>query len=290
MLYSNENLGPYDMFYSGRKILCVACMYVCRVGVDVWTCVFVLGARFFLSFCTSNCVFGCFLVMSRSVNRIGIVSSAFPCLPPCYSSPSLSCVTSVTHVDLPVGAYDISAHAYPLTFGGGIESPGLHVLMRLVSVTSGVNECLDTPDICANGGTCTNTAEGFTCACNAGYTGPTCGNNPDDCATSPCQNGASCQDGLDSYVCACQPGFTGQICETNADECSPSPCANGGTCMDGVNSFSCVCAAAFMGAMCEALAPTPCSPNPCMHNGMCEATGGDSFTCICEVGWQGPTW
>ena len=35
-----------------------------------------------------------------------------------------------------------------------------------------VNECMESP--CANSGTCVNQENGFTCMCEAGFTGDTC--------------------------------------------------------------------------------------------------------------------
>ena len=35
-----------------------------------------------------------------------------------------------------------------------------------------------------------------------------------DCANHTCANGASCVDGVNSYSCNCPVGFTGTYCET----------------------------------------------------------------------------
>jgi hypothetical protein len=48
-------------------------------------------------------------------------------------------------------------------------------------------------------------------SCPAGFTGPACDVNIDDCATSPCANG-TCLDGVDAFSCQCPPGFTGATC------------------------------------------------------------------------------
>ena len=38
-----------------------------------------------------------------------------------------------------------------------------------------VNECNKVPDVCNGNGNCQNMEGSFTCTCNPGYGGPTCG-------------------------------------------------------------------------------------------------------------------
>ncbi|EDO42097.1 predicted protein, partial [Nematostella vectensis] len=75
-----------------------------------------------------------------------------------------------------------------------------------------MDECAGNP--CANGGTCIDGKNSFTCTCPSGYTGSKCETDIDDCASGPCQNGATCNDGVNKYTCSCIPGFTGTNCET----------------------------------------------------------------------------
>ena len=35
----------------------------------------------------------------------------------------------------------------------------------------------------------------------------------DDCANHTCANGGSCMDGVNAYTCNCPSGFTGMYCE-----------------------------------------------------------------------------
>ena len=36
----------------------------------------------------------------------------------------------------------------------------------------------------------------------------------DDCSSVTCANGGTCVDGVNQYSCACQEGFTGNLCES----------------------------------------------------------------------------
>ena len=101
----------------------------------------------------------------------------------------------------------------------------------------------------------------FECLCAAGFAGPTCALDVDECASDPCcgRGSIGCTDGADSYACQCgehppcpppprrtlpkskrKPalrmvsapgyGFTGVNCAVDIDECAPNPCLNGGIC------------------------------------------------------------
>lgn len=58
----------------------------------------------------------------------------------------------------------------------------------------------------------------FRCQCAAGFTGPHCELNINECQSNPCRNQATCVDGLNSYSCKCRPGFSGRRCETGIYE------------------------------------------------------------------------
>lgn len=76
--------------------------------------------------------------------------------------------------------------------------------------TEDVDECQLQPNACHNGGTCFNTQGGHTCVCVNGWTGESCSENIDDCATAVCFNGATCHDRVASFYCACPMGKTGE--------------------------------------------------------------------------------
>jgi len=141
------------------------------------------------------------------------------------------------------------------------------------------------PNPCLNGGTCTNTQDGYSCECAPGYTGDNCGSAIDDCAGNPCLNGGLCSDTADGYSCSCAEGFGGTSCEVNVDECSPNPCQNGGVCTDGVAAFSCQCAPGYDGSHCEHLIDN-CEGAPCHNGGTCTDVV-DGYTCSCAAGFVG---
>ncbi|XP_030844602.1 neurogenic locus Notch protein isoform X4 [Strongylocentrotus purpuratus] len=76
------------------------------------------------------------------------------------------------------------------------------------------------------------------------------GEDINDCSLDPCENGGICSDGVNTFTCACDPGYTGPSCETDINECSLDPCENGGICSDGVNTFTCACDPGYTGPTC----------------------------------------
>lgn len=73
------------------------------------------------------------------------------------------------------------------------------------------NPCAPQP--CAHGACALATSpRGFTCACDAGWTGALCDQDVDECASAPCQNSATCRDLVDAFTCDCAPGWTGPTC------------------------------------------------------------------------------
>jgi hypothetical protein len=148
-----------------------------------------------------------------------------------------------------------------------------------------IDECASQP--CKNGGTCTDSVNGFTCICVAGYIGVFCETDINECASNPCKNGGTCQDGINGYNCLCVPGFFGVICETNIDECASNPCKNGGTCTDHVNHFICQCLSGYSGAQCETDIDE-CASNPCENGGTC-TDHVNGFSCECPPNTAGVT-
>ncbi|XP_015761109.1 PREDICTED: sushi, von Willebrand factor type A, EGF and pentraxin domain-containing protein 1-like isoform X1 [Acropora digitifera] len=68
--------------------------------------------------------------------------------------------------------------------------------------------------------------------------------------TTNCSHFLKCESRRGLYQCNCQAGFTGPDCNINVDECSSSPCVHG-TCEDGINQYDCVCSKGYWGTNCE---------------------------------------
>ena len=81
----------------------------------------------------------------------------------------------------------------------------------------------------------------------AGFSGPICEINIDECEPNPCTNDGSCQDQINGYFCQCKAGFRGVNCEININECDPNPCQNNATCLDLENRYECKCLEGFQG-------------------------------------------
>lgn len=76
------------------------------------------------------------------------------------------------------------------------------------------------PDPCHNGGSCSDGVGTFFCECLAGFRGPKCEEDINECASNPCKNGANCTDCVNSYTCTCPSGFSGIHCENNTPDCT----------------------------------------------------------------------
>ncbi|XP_017555843.2 cubilin [Pygocentrus nattereri] len=84
-----------------------------------------------------------------------------------------------------------------------------------------------------------------------GYGPAGCTEVVDTCGTNnPCVNG-QCENTATGYVCQCDPGWTGQNCDQNINECASNPCQNGGTCTDGINGYTCTCTSQWTGPQCQ---------------------------------------
>ena len=80
----------------------------------------------------------------------------------------------------------------------------------------------------------------------------------DGCGANPCQNGGTCSNVAGGFECACLPEYTGVDCSTYVPmtvACNTSTsCKNGGTCVPaagGGMADSCECPLGFNGSRCE---------------------------------------
>lgn len=67
------------------------------------------------------------------------------------------------------------------------------------------------------------------------------------CDHNGCANGATCVDIWNVYTCTCPPGFNGSLCQIEIDECESHPCENGATCVDGIANYTCYCLPGYTG-------------------------------------------
>ena len=176
-----------------------------------------------------------------------------------------------------------------------------------------VDECTLAPP-CGTG-TCTDTFTGYTCACDAGYSGPVGGPclDLDECAggLGDCGPLADCVNTPGSFSCVCNTGYAGSghgagSC-TDVDECaSPATCARslGNGCANTIGGYTCSCTAGFVpsdpGVPAACVNVDECSGggaggagrNPCDSgvwasggvNTCTDTVGG--YTCACGVGFM----
>lgn len=107
-----------------------------------------------------------------------------------------------------------------------------------------IDECKTTP--CKNNGTCLNFDGGFNCTCPLQWSGPDCAKAVDFCEGEPCNN-STCIPLATTFSCLCNKGWTGTFCDENIDECLHNPCKNNATCIDTAGSYVCECPDGFLG-------------------------------------------
>lgn len=64
------------------------------------------------------------------------------------------------------------------------------------------------PGACHNNGTCTDKVGGFECQCPAGFVGPRCEGDINECLSNPCSHIGTqdCVQLVNDYKCNCKPG------------------------------------------------------------------------------------
>ncbi|XP_062861135.1 fibulin-7 [Trichomycterus rosablanca] len=175
------------------------------------------------------------------------------------------------------------------------------------------NECASLP--CANGGTCTDEVNGFTCACTRGWAGPTCQSPTPTffvtttntslatagaaAATSlpastvfPFVRPSKCSQVQGTTHCTCEAGYTisgrdTSIC-TDIDECELFHNGQAGRlclhdCVNTAGGYRCACPAGYNvtreGRSCKDIDECATRQNNCTRDQMCINTYG-GFQCI----------
>ncbi|XP_022226345.2 cubilin homolog [Drosophila obscura] len=120
----------------------------------------------------------------------------------------------------------------------------------------------------------------------------------DECQSSPCQNGGTCYDEYKAFQCDCAAGWQGPTCEDDVNECFDlagtdlAACVNNGRCINTPGSFRCVCRNGYSGTHCR-LRQNKClagdSSEMCGEHGTCvhSVSSPAGYVCVCDQGW---TW
>ena len=141
--------------------------------------------------------------------------------------------------------------------------------------TTGSESCADEP--CAADATCEDTADGFVCTCNDGYTGDglVC-DDVDECdGGSPCDPNATCTNEPGSYDCECNDGFAGDGFSCQGTAGYGESCDAGETCASGL----CILDPYFQcSELCSQDVPNDC-PNV-GASGFCVPISDDDFGCV----------
>ncbi|XP_074871762.1 protein crumbs homolog 2 isoform X3 [Carettochelys insculpta] len=149
---------------------------------------------------------------------------------------------------------------------------------------TGADVCASSP--CLHASTCEDLFNSFRCVCSAGWEGPLCESNINDCQSSPCVYG-DCVDSVADFQCDCYRGYIGKKCHINVDDCVRHQCLNGGTCIDGVYGYSCKCPAQHSGPRCDCqININECDPNPCQNGGTCQ-DAVNKYECLCSASYTG---
>ncbi|XP_052236237.1 uncharacterized protein LOC127848005 isoform X4 [Dreissena polymorpha] len=139
------------------------------------------------------------------------------------------------------------------------------------------------------------------CTCDAGWTGPECKTDVDECVSAngfKCPANSTCVDAIGSYKCDCDPGFKmsskGDSCTECSDNTYGSKCFNTCACVkehtlshtqscDTING-TCKCTGNWTGNTCQ-IDVDECQEDVCKdQNAVCVNTDG-SYACYCKKGF-----
>lgn len=242
----------------------------------------------------------CEQVLCYQSDRI-LTVSGIPCADQCASlatSPSIVLVhemvtafrdlhTVVCGINMPNECTTFNSYC-TATVGTGVISERCSHGVTLVSDCSVPYGCLPQRDggICYRGECFENYSRPVyfrQCACDPGFHGEFCGENPDDCVDNLCVNG-TCVDGDDSYTCVCDASSRGTWCEQpiNPNDCVEHTCVHG-KCIDGDDMYTCLCDTGYTGDRClidiDYCIGVSCGFGECQDR-------IDMYVCICKSGWS----
>uniref|UniRef100_A0A8C2C3G2 Fibulin 7 n=1 Tax=Cyprinus carpio TaxID=7962 RepID=A0A8C2C3G2_CYPCA len=159
-----------------------------------------------------------------------------------------------------------------------------------------IDECLSSP--CANGGTCTDEVNGFSCVCAKGWAGPTCQITFTAAAASSfpltrASSASRCSQVQGTTHCSCEPGFTISGHDSDwpcyIDECKLFHDGPAGrlclhACVNTAGGYRCSCPAGYSvtpdGRNCKDIDECSSSrQNNCTREQLCINTYG-GFQCV----------
>jgi len=137
------------------------------------------------------------------------------------------------------------------TFGRRLGAPGRLAVYRSSLAPADVDECTKQLDNCDENAQCTNTDGGFTCECNAGFSGDgvTCTDINECEGGNNCGVNARCTNTDGGFTCECNAGFTGDgVTCTDINECEGgNNCDVNAECSNTDGGFTCACKEGFSG-------------------------------------------
>jgi len=170
------------------------------------------------------------------------------------------------------------------------------MISNLVDETTVVDKCSPDKDECGENSYCSNSGEGFVCACQEGFLRnvetSSC-EDIDECIKAElCGVLATCVNTNGGYECMCQDGYSGNPlveCK-DLDECSSgvggeSVCGANANCRNTEGGFECKCQDFYVGNPPVTACTFNCAAK-CGVNSECASTG-QVDECACKEGYAG---